>query len=137
MLRLFFLFTKPFSGRIGFKEKMHINQNTRENSEVKKLSQIFSFFAYAVSSVIFDILAYSISGEVRGFVLTHSVILFYFPLFMFPYLEDASLSAVQAYMFRGITQGELLIIGLTIFAFLLGILAHRHVTEKCNGETED
>lgn len=87
--------------------------------------------------MIFDIIAYSISGEIHGFVLVHSVILFYFPLFVFLYPGDALLSLVSGYIAGGITQEELLIMGLTVLAFFLGILTHMHLTEGCNEETED
>lgn len=116
---------------------MHAYHNTRKDTGDRGHNRIFSFFAYAVSSVIFDIIAYSISGQIHGFVLAHSVILLYFPLFVFPYSGDALLSLASGYISGGIAQEELLIMGLTVLAFLLGILTHRHLTVRCNGETED
>lgn len=84
-----------------------------------------SYLSYASSSIIFDIVAYSMSGKLYSFVASHEGVLFFFPGVITKLLGKYLMA--YGYSPDVLSSVTVLLISLPIITFVAGIMLHKAV----------
>lgn len=93
----------------------------------KNQRRVSSFISYAFSSIIFDVIAYSMSGKFYAFIEGNKTLLFLFPSILLSWTNTyLKLYGYTPYASNVIS---LLIIGLPVVTFLAGLFVHK-ITER-------
>ncbi len=82
-----------------------------------------SYLSYAFSSILFDIVAYSMSGKLYAFVTGHETILFFFPSLMISWTNFYL--RLYGYAPYAINVVSVLILALPVVTFLAGVFLHK------------
>lgn len=89
----------------------------------KDQGKFVSYLFYAFSSIIFDVVAYTLSGKLGAFILAHETLLFFFPTLTIFWVEDYL--NFYGYSYYAMSADGLLIVALPVVTFVAGLLLHK------------
>lgn len=90
--------------------------------------RFLSFISYAFSSILFDVVAYSLSSKVSGIVSTQYNILFYFPSMGYNILRKYAMS--PGYPSYNSFNTTFLLLALPVITFVAGIELQRIISRR-------
>lgn len=98
------------------------------NKDYSGSRRFVSFVSYAFTSILFDVVAYTLSSKVAGVVSTQYNIMFYFPSLGYNLLRKYALGNVSVNYGIINTYGLLLV--LPVVTFFAGIILEKIIAHK-------
>ena len=96
---------------------------SKPGSNNNEQGKFVSYLFYAFSSIIFDIVAYTLSGKLGAFIMGHETLLFFFPTLTISWVKDYL--SFYGYSYYAMSAVGVLILALPVVTFIAGLMLHK------------